>query len=113
MSIYINLLLLAAIVTWVVDCSGFTDTLLDLASAFTRKFGYPPVKSLRPFTCSLCATWWSTIIYAIIVGQFSLPIIAYCAALAGLSKTLAKFFIFITESLDMLLGKLMDKWLND
>ena len=112
MSIYINLLLLAAIVTWVVDCSGFTDTLLDLASAFTRKFGYPPVKSLRPFTCSLCATWWSTIIYALIAGQFSLPIIAYCAALAGLSKTLAKFFIFITESLDLVIGKLMDRWLS-
>ena len=112
MSIYINLLLLAAIVTWVVDCSGFTDTLLDLASAFTRKFGYPPVKSLRPFTCSLCATWWSTIIYTIIAGQFSLPIIAYCAALAGLSKTLAKFFIFITESLDLVIGKLMDRWLS-
>ena len=52
MSIYIDLLLLAAIVTWVVDCSGFTDTLLDLASSFTRRFGYGPVKNLRPFTCS-------------------------------------------------------------
>lgn len=112
MSIYINLLLLAFVITWVVDCSGFTDTLLDLASAFTRKFGYPPVKSLRPFTCSLCATWWSTIIYALIAEQFSLPIIAYCAALAGLSKTLAKFFIFITESLDLVIGKLMDRWLS-
>lgn len=111
MSIYIDLLLLAAIVTWVVDCSGFKDTILALASAFTRKFGYGPVKDLPPFTCSLCTTWWSTIIYALIAGQFSLPIIAYCAALAGLSKTLAKFFIFITESLDLLIGKLMDRWL--
>jgi hypothetical protein len=112
MSIYIDLLLLAAIVTWVVDCSGFTDTLLRAVSRFTARYGYPPVRDLPPFTCSLCATWWATIIYAILTGAFSLPVLAYCAALAGLSKTLAKFFIFITESLDLVIGKLMDRWLS-
>lgn len=111
MSIYINLLLLAAIITWIVDCSGFSDTLLRWASKFTARFGYPPVQDLPPFTCSLCATWWGCLCYAAFSGAFSLPVLAYCAALAGLSKTLAKFFIFITETLDMLLGKLMDRWL--
>ena len=111
MSIYIDLLLLAAIVTWVVDCSGFTDTLLDLASSFTRRFGYGPVKNLRPFTCSLCSVWWSCLLWCILRNSFTLPTIACCAALAGLSKTLAKVFIFITESLDLVIGKLMDRWL--
>lgn len=112
MNIYVELLLLAFIVTWIVDCSGVTDTILDLASKFTARYGYPRVESLPPFTCSLCMTWWSTIIFACLSGQFTLPVLAYCAALAGLSKTLAKFFIFITESLDMVIGKMMDKWLS-
>jgi hypothetical protein len=113
MSIYLSLLLLACLVVWVVDCSGFTDTLLGWASKFTARYGYGPVRSLRPFTCSLCATWWSGIVYALAVGQFSLPVLVYIAALAGFSKTLAKVFIFITEGADCLLGKLMERWMED
>lgn len=112
MSIYIELLLLAAIVTWIVDCSGFTDTLLDLATTFTRRFGYGPVKNLRPFTCSLCMVWWSCLLWCIFRNSFTLPLIAYSAGLAGFSKTLAKFFIFITETFSMLIGKLMERWLE-
>lgn len=108
MNIYIELLLVACIVTWVVDCSGFTDTLLALATRFTRKFGYGPVTSLRPFTCDLCATWWATLLYAYIAGQLSLPVIAYCAALAHFSFTLAKVFIFLNEAASLLVGKLLD-----
>lgn len=111
MSIYINLLLLACVVTWVVDCSGFTDSLLEAASRFTKRYNLPPVTSLRPFTCELCATWWACLIYAIAAGRFSLPVLAYCAALAGFSKTLANVFIFITKGLDCLIGKLTEKWL--
>ena len=111
MSIYLQLLLVAAVVVYIVDLSGFTDTLLGWASKFTARWGYPPVHSLRPFTCSLCMVWWSCLLWCILRNSFTLPTIAYCAALAGLSKTLAKVFIFITESLDMLIGKLMDRWL--
>lgn len=112
MSIYIKLLLLAAIVVYIVDLSGFKDTILAVASAFTRKFGYPPVKSLRPFTCSLCATWWATIIYAWVAGQFTFPVIAYCAALSFFSLTLYELLIFTREGVLFLLRK-MQQWIND
>lgn len=108
MQIYINLLLLACIVTWLVDCSGATDTLLSLVSRFTRRYGYGPVTSLRPFTCDLCATWWACLIYAICTGNFTLPVIAWCAALAHFSFTLARFFIFLNEALSLAVGKLLD-----
>lgn len=108
MNIYLQLLLLSAIVVFIVDCSGFTDTILHLASKFTARYGLPPVRSLRPFTCSLCMVWWSGIIYALVVGQFNLPVIAFVALLSHLSKTINYFFIFIRESLSMLIGRLID-----
>ena len=108
MNIYIELLLVACLATWLVDCSGAADTLLALASKFTRNFGYGPVTSLRPFTCDLCATWWATIIYALCMGQLSLPVICYCAALAHFSFTLARFFIFLNEAASKLVGFLLD-----
>ena len=108
MSIYIDLLLLAVVLVFIVDLSGWTDTLLDLASRFTARFGYGPVRSLRPFTCSLCAVWWGTLLYTWLTGNLSLPLVAYCAGLSYFSKTLAKLFIFIGEGLDLLIGRLLD-----
>ena len=112
MSIYIELLLLAAIVVYIVDLSGFKDTILSVASRFTARHGYPPVKSLRPFTCSLCSVWWTCLAWAAIRGQFSLPLVAYSAALSFFSLTLYELLIFTREGVLFLLRK-MQQWLND
>lgn len=112
MSIYVQLLLLWAVVVFIVDLSGFTDTILRSVSRFTTRHGYPAVKSLRPFTCSLCMTWWTGLAWAAIVGQFSLPVVAYIAALAFLSVTLRELFIFVSETLTNAIAK-FNKWLND
>lgn len=108
MSTATDLLCVWAVVVFVVDVSGFTDTLLGWASRFTRRYGLPPVRSLRPFTCSLCMTWWCCLVYALVTRQLTLPVVAFTALLAGLSKTLAALFIFIRESTAYLVGKLID-----
>ena len=112
MSIYIELLLLAAVIVFVVDLSGWTDWWLGRLSRFTTRRGYPAVKELRPFTCSLCLVWWGGIIYAIVRNNFTLPILAYVAGLAFLSITLRELFIFIRETLTNAIAKL-NEWLND
>lgn len=111
-SIYTDLTLLWAVIVFVVDLSGWTDTLLRLASRFTARYGLPPVKELRPFTCSLCSTWWICILYALIRNNFTLPVLAFIAALSFLSITLRELFIFIRETLTTGIAKL-NKWLND
>jgi len=112
MSIYIELLLVAAIVVYVVDLSGFTDTWLKAISRFTTRRGYPPVKSLRPFSCSLCMVWWTGLAWAWLQGQFTLPVLAYTAGLSFLSITLRELFIFIRETLTNAIAK-FNQWLND
>lgn len=111
MSIYADLALLWAVIVFVVDLSGWTDTWLGWLSKFTARYGYPPVRSLRPFSCSLCMTWWAGIAYALAVGEFSLPVLAYVAGLSALSFTLRELFIFITETLTNAIAK-FNKWLN-
>lgn len=112
MSIYLQLLLLAAIVVYIVDCSGFTDTWLGWLSRFTARYKLPPVRSLRPFSCSKCMTWWTGIAWALIQHQFTLPVLAYIAGLSLLSITLCELFIFIRETSTNVLAKL-NRWLND
>ena len=111
MNIYLELLLLAAIVVYIVDLSGWTQTWLGWLSKFTRRYGYGPVKELRPLSCSLCMTWWTGLAWALIRDDFSVRIIAYVAALSFLSLTLRELFIFIRETLTNAIARL-NRWIN-
>ena len=84
-----NLLLISALVIYIVDLSGFTDSW-----------------SMKPFDCSQCMTWWTGLAYLALSGQFTLPMIAFVAALAFLSYPIGQVFIFIREGLNFIIDKL-------
>lgn len=87
MNEYIDILLLSVIVVFVVDMSGWTATVLDALSRWSGR----KVKSLRPFTCSLCSTWWAGVIYCIAthhVDMIHLAAVAIVAFLQPSSLTL-------------------------
>lgn len=107
MTIYIDLLLLAVITIYIVDLSGFTDA---WRGTLTRWLKAKELKPIRPFDCSLCMTWWVGIIYSLCVGQFSIPVLAYIAALAFLSIPIGQVCIFIREGMLFLIDKMM-RWL--
>ena len=100
MNPWTDLLFLAVIIVFIVDLSGFTDAWLG---AFSKWLGHT-VREFKPFTCSLCMTWWTGIIYLIVTGRFCLPLLAYVAGLAFLSLPISEILIFIRE--------LLLKWLR-
>ena len=106
MSIYLQLLLVAVIVVYIVDLSGFTDS---WRSALAHALGVKALKPIKPFDCSLCMTWWSCLVYAICARQISLPVIAYSALLALLSNTFALLWGFISETLRTAITYATDK----
>lgn len=107
MIIYIDLLLLAAVTIYIVDLSGFTDS---WRSALAKWLKAKDLKPLKPFDCGQCMTWWVCIIYALCTGSFSLPVLAYIAALSFLSIPLGQLCIFIKEGMASLINKMMS-WL--
>lgn len=111
MSIYIELLLVAIIVVYIVALSGWTETWLGWLSKFTARHGYGPVRELPPFSCSQCMTWWSCIAWALIQGELSLAVVAYSAALAFFSLTLENVCISIREGLLKILSQLT-RWIT-
>lgn len=111
MNLSFELLLLAAVVVFIVDLSGWTDTWLAWLSRFTTRRGYPPVRQLRPFSCSTCMVWWCGIAWALVRGELSLAVLAYIAGLSFLTVTLREVFIFLRETFTNAVAKL-NKWLN-
>lgn len=104
MKTYIDLLLVAAITIYIVDLSGFTES---WRSALTRLLKAKELRSIKPFDCGQCMTWWVCIAYAFATGTISLPILAYIAGLSFLSIPLGQLCIFIREGITFLLNRMM------
>lgn len=105
MEVIAALLCIAVLNVFIIDVSGFKDTILQVFTALLHK----PVNGFRPFTCSLCMTFWTGLAYLLITGSLSLPYLAALSFVAALTKPLASAFIFILEALQALFDTLMDK----
>lgn len=83
MNLYIELLLLAAIIVYIVDLSGFTQS---WRGALEKALGIKAPNRLRalpPFDCSKCLVWWGALAWTVFVRhECSLLNVAYCAALS-------------------------------
>lgn len=80
--IYINILLITLIIVFIIDLSGFTQSVQNALKRWLRLKTEPVIK---PFMCSLCMTWWTALIYIIATHNFTIPLIAYSALLAFLT----------------------------
>lgn len=104
MSIYLQQTILAAIVVYIVDVSGFTQSWRD---ALARWLHIQHLRPLPPFDCGKCATFWAALILAAVRGQFDLTTIAAAAALSLLSLPICQLLLFIREALCALLDLIM------
>ena len=104
MKIIIDLILVALVTIYIVDLSGFTETLLKVISAYKGR----KITELKPFSCSLCMVWWVCLIYAAIVGNLTIPVVALIAFLSLLSVPFGQLLILIREAILKVINKLMN-----
>lgn len=104
MKTIIDLILVALVTIYIVDLSGFTETLLKVISAYKGR----KITELKPFSCSLCMVWWVCLIYAVIVGNLTIPVVALIALLSLLSVPFGQLLILIREAILKVINKLMD-----
>lgn len=102
MSIFAELPLVAVVVVFIVDLSGFTNS---WRTALARFLKVNALRPLRPFDCSLCMTWWCCLAWAAIRGQLTLLTVTESALLAFASVPINSILIFIHEWLVFLLDK--------
>lgn len=91
----IDLLCIAVLAVFIIDVSGFKSAILKVFSAILKR----EVAGFRPFTCSLCMTWWTGLAYLLITGTVTLPYLSILALIAALTKPMSGAFIFIIEAL--------------
>lgn len=99
MSIYIQLLLITAIICFIVDVSGFiNDGVKPLVAKIVSKRTNINVKPEdivigKPLSCSLCCVWWIGLFYIMMTSQFTLQNLAYICFLAMMSSNISEILL--------------------
>ena len=96
---YLNLYLISVIWVLILDLSGFMTAFkrglarfLNMPAKFSETF------SLKPFDCSFCMTWWSGLIYLLVIHKISFLTISICLLFSFLTTT-TKDLIFLIQDL--------------
>lgn len=105
-----DLLILTAVTVFVVDLSGFSDTLLGWANRIVRPYGRH-FSQLKPFTCSLCATWWLGLLYLLIARHFTLTGVGL-VALCAFSTTAVANVLMLMKDAALALVDLLQRLVN-
>ena len=103
MNTYIEYLIIAAIVVYIVDLSGFTES---WKGAITRLFGGRECKRIKPFDCSLCMTWWTLLLISHLQGTICPAMCAYIAGLSFVADLIGQVLHITKELIKMALRHL-------
>ena len=105
--VILNLFIISIIWVLILDLSGFARTIDKL---FYKIF-YPgrPFREdahFKPWDCSLCLTFWSSLIYLIAIHSLTLPNIAFSLLFAWLTTTEKDIFIMVKDMVTKLIDLL-------
>ena len=98
--------MVAVITIYIVDLSGFTQSWRGLLA---RILHIKEMRSIKPFDCGLCMTWWVCLIYALVIGQLNLYTIAWSALLSFLSIPIGQVLIFLKEWICWVINRRMPR----
>ena len=81
----------------VIDISGFVHS---IKAAIGKFLGISPNSfRIKPFDCSFCMTFWTSIIYLLVVGRFTLLNIAIVLLLCCLTTPLKNLVMSLIDKL--------------
>ena len=96
----LNILLIAIITVIVIDLSGFIQSLEYGLSKWLR---IPNVHIPRPFSCSLCSTFWLSIIYIIIIGKLTILNVAMILLISYMTPIIKDILIFLKDMISQII----------
>jgi len=101
MKILIDLFFLTIIVCYVIDCSGFVQS---IKRQFLRKIMHlsnpnPSVLNWKPFDCSQCLTFYVCLIYIIVTNHFMLMYVFAAVIFSLLSSNISGLLLCIKDYL--------------
>ena len=96
---YLNVLILTVIVVIILDVTDFVPEITSrIRSWFTGGRMKSPIYA-KPWTCSLCMSHHINVIYALIVGKFTLPLWLFIIALSITTPFIKDVILVVEDAL--------------
>ena len=94
----LNLFIISIIWVLILDLCGFARTIdKTLYKIFYPGRPFREDAHFKPWDCSLCMSWWSSLIYLIVIHSLTLSNIAIALIFAWLTIIEKDIFIFIKD----------------
>lgn len=98
---YLNLFLISVIWVVILDLSGFMTyfkaylgRILKISPQIAQNL------SLKPFDCSLCMTWWTGLVYLIIIHKISFLSITFTLLCAFFTTSIKDLIYLVKDFID-------------
>lgn len=104
----INLILINIIVVFLIDQSGFINEFKSwLKKLLTNGKMKDSNYSLKPFDCSLCLTFWVSLLYLLIINGLTIESFALVCLSAWLTTFTNDVYIVVKEMWTKLINKIL------
>lgn len=102
----INLLIIANLLVFIIDVSGFIQEMEELIwRKWFKKYPREAIHIPKPFSCSLCSALWCGLIY-LLFTHFTIPMLGYVALLSLLTPVFADLQLGIRDLLIKITSKI-------
>lgn len=103
--VYVDLILVACIWVLILDISGFVPEVEDMMTRMLKlKRGRVVIP--KPFSCSLCMTFWTGLIYLLVIGQCNFWNIFMTLLVAVLTPEIGELILTAKDIVRWILNKL-------
>lgn len=107
---YTDILAIAFIYVFLLDISDGVDALKRfLWNRLFKNVPYPDTGiSIKPFDCSLCLTWWTSLLYIVVTNNISFTIVCYVAIISSMTTTIRDIYCILQNILQKILKKIYE-----
>lgn len=104
--IYLNIFIITLIIVFVLDLTDFWQNVSKGLSWLITNGKVAKSFELKPFSCSLCSTFWVNLIYVLVAGAFSIPMVGYILLMSYLTPIFADGMRLIRDFIVKLLEEI-------
>lgn len=109
MNLYFDIALIAAIYVFGIDVCHFWNTIASTIKRILTKGKMRQPFDLKPFSCSLCMTFWTGIVYLLATHALTIPHLAYVCLVAMLTPRINDLLLVASDLLAALMNLIRPK----
>ena len=91
----INCLFITIIWVLILDQLHFWDDITSVISGWLTNGKIKKPIQLKPFSCSVCMSWWTNLAYIIVTNQFSILMVLYILVLSWTTPIISSILTLV------------------